>query len=87
MNFVTMEKTSAEKEIFEFIQKELKNRSKNINIQGDTLLLTSNLLDSLFLVDLILFLETQFPEKSNLLQKAKKQDLDSINKILNYIAN
>lgn len=76
----------AEGKIREFIESELKNRGKAINLTPDTSLLLSNLLDSLFVVDLVLFLEDLFPDQSKKMGAATKEDLDTLKKISQFIA-
>lgn len=73
------------KDIESFIRKELHNRGKNIPLETDTQILTTKLLDSLFLVDLIVYLENEFPQKSTKIGKATKADLDSLRKIADFL--
>jgi acyl carrier protein len=74
-----------ESEILQFIQKELKSRGKNVELNRKTSILLSNLLDSLFLVDLIVFLEGKYPSMADRFTKATKSDLDTIEKILAFM--
>lgn len=75
----------AEVRILGFIKKELRNRSKSPEVGIDTSILASGLLDSLFLIDLILFLEEEFPDRIDAIGKAKRADLDSVQKMIQYL--
>ncbi len=67
--------------IKKFVLEELKKRKVTEPITDDTSLILSEKLDSLFIVDLILFLETEFTELSMKIEDIKKEEIDTLNKI------
>jgi len=64
-----------------FVLEELKKRKITEPITDDTSLVLSEKLDSLFIVDLILFLETEFTELSMKIEDIKKEEIDTLSKI------
>ena len=65
----------------EFVREQLRFSKKDVDFSDDTQLLTSRMLDSLALVDLVLFLEENYPNVKIEMEKIKREDFDSINKI------
>jgi acyl carrier protein len=69
--------------IRDFVAKELKNRygGKNVEWTDQESLILSNKTDSLFFVDLIVFLESKFSLKMSSME-IRKEDLDSVDKMV-----
>lgn len=65
----------------EFVREQLQFSKKEMDFNDDTELLSSRMLDSLALVDLVLFLEENYPNVKIEMDKIKREDFDSINKI------
>ncbi|GIL16600.1 MAG: hypothetical protein BroJett040_03510 [Oligoflexia bacterium] len=67
--------------IKKFVMDELTKRKVTEPIDENTSLVLSEKLDSLFIVDLILFLETEFSELSMKVEDIKKEQIDTLNKM------
>lgn len=67
--------------IRDFVRTELDARKKKVDLKDQTPLITSGLLDSLFIVDFILFLEELDPNHKLDLTSMKRENLDTLEKI------
>ena len=82
---MTQNTSSRKESIRKFVKEQLEFADKSTDIDDDTPLITSGLLDSLILVDLLLFLETQFVGKKIELENIKLDEVDTINKIEKFM--
>lgn len=76
---------SDKEKIRNFVQLQLSYSQINIELTDDTPLLTSGLLDSLIMVDLVLFFEESFPDSQLTFDSIKKDDIDTINQIYHLV--
>ena len=68
----------------EFIKKECERRNILTEIAPEAELFKSRIFDSLFIVDLILFLETSIPMSRQKKELLKIENIDTIEKILRF---
>ncbi len=75
---------SAKQKVQDFIKRECERRNIVTEIAPDAELFKSRIFDSLFIVDLILFLETTIPMSKENKELMKIENIDTIEKILRF---
>jgi acyl carrier protein len=72
--------------IREFVLTEVKKRNVNGIIRDDELLISTGILDSLFIVDLIYFLEKKYSVNIHEDFSPRTEDINTINKIYDWVS-
>lgn len=70
-----------------FIRTLIAENIKDASFTNDTDLLENGLVDSLFIIDLVLFLEKEFLNHQISLKRYSKNDFNTINKCIEILSN